>query len=206
MLGILEYKPRHEPHAAQIRALFPYIPAVDENLSLGRLQQVEELIDAIGDVTLDSYDSITAARTAYDKLSDNAKTLVENYETLTAAEEALAKAEADFVSSAIKAIDAIGKVTADSKDKIENAKDAYSAVPERLRDKITNSDTLDKATERFAAIDTIKQAGAKSKDHFSAVLGTLADNDIYPVQSIGGEWSVIALARAGKRALQRSKG
>ena len=88
----------------------------------------------------------------------------------------------------MKAIDAIGKVTADSKDKIENAKDAYSAVPERLRDKITNSDTLDKATERFAAIDTIKQAGTKSEDHFSAVLGTLADNDIYPVQSIGGEW------------------
>jgi len=48
-------------------------------------------------------------------------------------------------------------VTADSKNKIEKAKDAYSAVPERLRDKVTNSDTLDKATERFAVIDTIKQ-------------------------------------------------
>ena len=80
----------------------------------------------------------------------------------------------------MKAIDAIGKVTADSKNKIEKAKDAYSEVPERLRDKVTNSDTLDKATERFAAIDTIKQAGTKSKEHFSTVLGTLADKRHLP--------------------------
>ena len=104
----------------------------------------------------------------------------------------------------MKAIDAIGKVTADSKNKIEKAKDTYSAVPERLRDKVTNSDTLDKATERFAVIDTIKQAGTKSKDHFDTVLGTLADNNIYPVQSIGGEWSVIALARAGKLSADKA--
>ena len=130
--------------------VYAYLKLVSDDVKAA--EQVEELIDAIGDVTLDSYDSITAARAAYDKLSDNAKTLVGNYETLTAAEEALAKAEADVISNAIKAIDAIGKVTADSKDKIENAKDAFSAVPERLRDKVTNSDTLDKATERFAVI------------------------------------------------------
>ena len=104
----------------------------------------------------------------------------------------------------MKAIDAIGKVTADSKGNIDSAKDAYSAVPERLRDKITNSDTLDKAIKRFAVIDTIKQAGTKSNDHFSTVLGTLADNNIYPVQSIGGEWSVIALARAGKLSADKA--
>lgn len=182
--------------------VYAYLKLIPDDVKAA--EQVEELIDAIGDVTLDSYDSITAARTAYDKLSDNAKTLVGNYETLTAAEEALAKAEADVISNAIKAIDAIGNVTADSKNKIKNAKDAYSAVPERLRDKVTNSDTLDKATERFAVIDTIKQAGTKSEEHFDTVLGTLADNNIYPVQSIGGEWSVIALARAGKLSADKA--
>lgn len=117
--------------------VYAYLKLVPDDVKAA--EQVEELIDAIGDVTLDSYDDVTAARTAYDKLSDNAKTLVGNYETLTAAEEALAKAEADVISNAIKTIDAIGNVTADSKDKIKNAKDAYSAVPERLRDKVTNS-------------------------------------------------------------------
>lgn len=182
--------------------VYAYLKLVPDDVKAA--EQVEELIDAIGNVTLDSYDDITAARTAYDKLSDNAKTLVGNYETLTAAEEALAKAEADVISNAMKAIDAIGKVTADSKGNIDSAKDAYSAVPERLRDKITNSDTLDKAIKRFAVIDTIKQAGTKSNDHFSTVLGTLADNNIYPVQSIGGEWSVIALARAGKLSADKA--
>ena len=176
--------------------VYAYLKLIPDDVKAA--EQVEELIDAIGDVTLDSYDDITAARTAYDKLSDNAKTLVGSYETLTAAEEALAQAEADAVSAATDAIDEIGNVTADSKEKIDSAKDAYSAVPERLRDKVTNAETLDKAIERFAAIDEIKQAGAKSDEHKDDVISNLSKNKIYPLQSIGGEWSVIALARAGK--------
>ena len=182
--------------------VYAYLKLVPDDVKAA--EQVEELIDAIGDVTLDSYDNITAARTAYDKLSDNAKTLVGSYETLTAAEEALAQAEADAVSAATDAIDGIGNVTADSKEKIDSAKDAYSAVPERLRDKVTNAETLDKAIERFAAIDEIKQAGAKSDEHKDDVISNLSENKIYPLQSIGGEWSVIALARAGKLSADKA--
>ena len=182
--------------------VYAYLKLIPDDVTAAK--QVEELIDAIGDVTLDSYDDITAAREAYDKLNDNAKALVGNYEILTDAEEALAIAEADAVSNAIAAINEIGKVTADSKVKIDSAKDAYSAVPERIRDKVTNADTLDKAIERFAVIDEIKQAGAKSEDHYSTVLGALAENEICPVQSIGGEWSVIALARAGKLSADKT--
>ena len=47
-------------------------------------------IDAIGEVTLDSKDAIEAARAAYDKLTDEQKKLVPNYETLTKAEETYA--------------------------------------------------------------------------------------------------------------------
>ena len=182
--------------------VYAYLKLVPDDVKAA--EQVGELIDAIGDVTLDSYDNITAARTAYDKLSDNAKTLVGSYETLTAAEEALAQAEADAVSAATDAIDEIGNVTADSKEKIDSAKDAYSAVPERLRDKVTNAETLDKAIERFAAIDEIKQAGAKSDEHKDDVISNLSENKIYPLQSIGGEWSVIALARAGKLSADKA--
>ena len=182
--------------------VYAYLKLIPDDVKAA--EQVEELIDAIGDVTLDSYDDITAARTAYDKLSDNAKTLVGSYETLTAAEEALAQAEADAVSAATDAIDEIGNVTADSKEKIDSAKDAYSAVPERLRDKVTNAETLDKAIERFAAIDEIKQAGAKSDEHKDDVISNLSENKIYPLQSIGGEWSVIALARAGKLSADKA--
>jgi hypothetical protein len=51
---------------------------------------VIEQINAIGTVTLDSKTTIEAARTAYNALTADQKALVANYETLTAAEKALA--------------------------------------------------------------------------------------------------------------------
>ena len=52
-------------------------------------------IAAIGNVTLNSESAITAARAAYDALTEAQKALVENYETLTAAEAALAELKAE---------------------------------------------------------------------------------------------------------------
>lgn len=50
-------------------------------------QAVSDLINAIGDVTLDSKAAIDAARTAYDALTEDQKAYVTNLLTLTAAEE-----------------------------------------------------------------------------------------------------------------------
>lgn len=52
---------------------------------------VSDLIDKIGEVTLESADAIKAAREAYDTLTDEEKTLVENYDLLLAAEALLAE-------------------------------------------------------------------------------------------------------------------
>jgi lipoprotein-anchoring transpeptidase ErfK/SrfK len=52
---------------------------------------VIDLIDAIGDVTLESEDAITAAREAYDALSSTGQGYVTNKSTLTAAEKKLKK-------------------------------------------------------------------------------------------------------------------
>ena len=60
---------------------------------------VEALIDAIGEVTAESGDTIDAARKAYDALTDGQKALVSNYETLTAAEEAYAALDEEPQSS-----------------------------------------------------------------------------------------------------------
>lgn len=51
---------------------------------------VINLIGVIGEVTKDSGDAITAARSAYDQLNDAEKERVTNYDDLTAAEEAFA--------------------------------------------------------------------------------------------------------------------
>ena len=56
-------------------------------LTLQTAAEVEALIDAIGEVTLASEDTIHAARSAYDALSDLQKAYVSNYDVLTAAED-----------------------------------------------------------------------------------------------------------------------
>ena len=76
-------------------------------------------IDAIGEVTLDSKDAIEAARAAYDNLTEEQKTLVTNYETLTKAEETYAAlADAAAVKEVEDLINAIGTVDENSKSNI----------------------------------------------------------------------------------------
>ncbi|MBR4882082.1 MAG: hypothetical protein IKU19_09110, partial [Clostridia bacterium] len=89
--------------------------------------EVDELIAAIGEVTLDSEAAITAARTAYDNLSDADKAAVTGLAILEAAEETLeilkllaeAEEEARAAAAEVDAlIDAIGS-------DIQAAGDAY---------------------------------------------------------------------------------
>ena len=71
--------------------------------------EVIALIDAIGAVDLTKGAAISAARAAYDKLADNEKTLVDNYEKLVAAEEAYRQ----LVAEMGKQLDTIYKTTGD---------------------------------------------------------------------------------------------
>ena len=66
---------------------------------------VSDLIDQIGTVTKDSGDKITAARDAYEKLTEQQKNLVTNYGTLTAAEEAYARITGKFPFTDVKESD-----------------------------------------------------------------------------------------------------
>ena len=94
-----------------------------------RVDEVEDLIDAIGEVDTRSGDAIKAARDAYDALTNVQKELLDDgyYEKLEAAEEAYARilAEVEHVEDLI---DAIGKVTERSGDAIKAARDAYDAL------------------------------------------------------------------------------
>ena len=106
----------------------------------GDIETVEDLIDAIGaNVTLDSEAAITAAKSAYDALSDEDKALV----------------DADKV-------------------------DALTAAIIRLN-RLKHADLM-------ANLDTIY----KTTGDFMATLGTPT------VNSTGGEWMVIGLARSGR--------
>ena len=106
----------------------------------GDIETVEDLIDAIGaNVTLDSEAAITAAKSAYDALSDEDKALV----------------DADKVDALTAAIIKLNQL---------------------------------KHADLMANLDTIY----KTTGDFMATLGTPT------VNSIGGEWMVIGLARSGR--------
>lgn len=119
---------------------------------------VDDLIDAIGDVTLtdDCKAKIDAARKAYNALTDEQKALVSKLDILTDAEAKLARlkkeaADKAAVDDVIAKIDAIGKVKLDkdSKAKITAARAAYDALDDELKAQVTNYNTLLAAEKRY---------------------------------------------------------
>ena len=131
---------------------------------------VDDLIDAIGEVTLESGDAIKAARAAYDALTDTQKELVKNYEKLTAAEEAYtALVDAAAAKAVDDLIDAIGEVTADSGDAIKAARAAYDALTDTQKELVKNYEKLTAAEEAYTAL--VDAAAAKAVDDLIDAIG-----------------------------------
>ena len=131
---------------------------------------VKELIDAIGEVTLDSGDAIDAARTAYDKLPEAKKVLVDNYEKLTAAEEAYtALVDAAAAKAVDDLIDAIGEVTLESGDAIKAARAAYDALTDTQKELVKNYEELTAAEEAYTNL--VDAAAAKAVDDLIDAIG-----------------------------------
>ena len=131
---------------------------------------VKELIDAIGEVTLDSGDAIDAARTAYDKLPEAKKVLVDNYEKLTAAEEAYtALVDAAAAKAVDDLIDAIGEVTLESGDAIKAARAAYDALTDTQKELVKNYEKLTAAEEAYTNL--VDAAAAKAVDDLIDAIG-----------------------------------
>ena len=131
---------------------------------------VKELIDAIGEVTLDSGDAIDAARAAYDELPEAKKALVDNYEKLTAAEEAYtALVDAAAAKAVDDLIDAIGEVTLESGDAIKAARAAYDALTDTQKELVKNYEELTAAEEAYTNL--VDAAAAKAVDDLIDAIG-----------------------------------
>ncbi|MBQ0058965.1 MAG: cell wall-binding repeat-containing protein [Lachnospiraceae bacterium] len=89
-------------------------------------------IRALGAITIESGDAIAAARTAYDQLTDEEKSMISEklLKALEAAESTYAKLVADKAAAdaVIEKINAIGEVTLESGDAITAAREAYDAL------------------------------------------------------------------------------
>lgn len=113
--------------------------------------RVEQLIGAIGEVSLSSERAINDARVAYDALTDAQRALVGNYDVLQQAEAAYT-ALAAAVSEVERLIDAIGPVNIESGKAIADARAAYNALTEEQRAAVENYKQLQDAEDAFAAL------------------------------------------------------
>ena len=135
-------------HGTATASVLAQLPQVTLKLSGYAADAVEKLIDAIGTVTLDSEETIKAARDAYDALTEEQKAQVGNYQTLLDAEAKLADLKA--VDAVEKLIDAIGTVTLDSEEAIKAARDAYDALTEEQKAQVGTYQTLLDAEAKLA--------------------------------------------------------
>lgn len=117
--------------------------------------KVERLIDAIGEVTLDSGDAIASARNAYNALDDEAKSKVGNYQKLVEAEDTLASLRAAQVKDLIDALPAVSDLTLDDEDAVKAALNAYNALPADAKAKVS-SGTKNKLDDALAKMSELR--------------------------------------------------
>ena len=121
--------------------LVSYEKPAPEEVNREKAQEVIDLIEAIGEVTAESEAAITAARTAYNKLTPEQKALVTNYETLTAAEAAFAATSVERIDALIESIGTVAW-TEECRTKVETARAAYDALDATAKAQVTKYDIL----------------------------------------------------------------
>lgn len=126
--------------------------AYNSFIALGKAH-VEELINLIGIVDVNSGEAITNAKLAYNYLmSIDSSVQISNYATLLTAEDAF---ENFAVQSCIDKINLIGTVSLDSKELIDSAKNEYSALSDEQKLQITNYNVLLEAISKYDSLTRI---------------------------------------------------
>lgn len=136
-----------------------------KSIAMDQGKAVANAINSIGNVTLESQGIIASCRSQYDALSEEAKSYVNNYDVLLAAETAYAtllnqqqaeeQANQEAQGQANKVVDLInqiGKVTPDSGKAIKKARSAYDALSDRAKNLVGNYGVLTQAEADFQAL------------------------------------------------------
>ena len=140
---------------------YDVLEAAEAKLSDLQVENVKTKIDGIGEVTLNSANTIKAARTAYNALTDDQKKQVTNYDVLEAAEAKLSDLQVENVKTKI---DGIGEVTLSSSSTIKAARSAYNALTADQKKQVTNYDVLQKAESELSDLQKADAVVTKIKN------------------------------------------
>ena len=149
-----------------------------EEIDKAEAASVDKLIETIGEVTLDSGETIEAARAAYNALTDEQKVLVTGLDALKAAESKyglLVKEQNDKKAAAEvdRLIEAVGdEITLDSREAIEAARAAYNALTDEQKVLVTGLDVLKAAESKYQELkDAADKEAAAEVDRLIEVVG-----------------------------------
>lgn len=175
--------------------------AEQERIDRAAAAAVDNLIDAIGEVTLKSKQAIETARAAYDNLTPTQKTYVTKLDTLTAAETAYkALVDRKAADDVIEKINEIGKVTLESKTAIEAARAAYNALTNDQKLLVENYNVLTAAEAELARLEA--EAKDKADREAAAQVDEMIER-LFPVTRYSGP--AIRMARAAYEALTKDQ-
>lgn len=152
----------------KIAILFLSIAMVLTMAACGKSAEVknaEELIGAIGEVTLQSGNAIDAAEKAVDAVDEKDLKKLEGVEKL---QEARAQFEALKLSNSF---DQIGEVTLQSESKLKSLRSQYNSAAEDVKKAVTNLAVLEKAEADYRAL--VAQEKARVEEEGKAALGRL---------------------------------
>lgn len=128
---------------------YDYLIAATEKIGSLKTENIESKISAIGTVTLESNDIIEEARLLYDKLTDDEKTRIVNYNTLLNAEN---EYEQLAIDNCTLLISSIGMVTLDSKEKIDDAQRMFDSLNKESQEKVANYSVLKEANNEYTKL------------------------------------------------------
>lgn len=114
-------------------------------------QEVDELIEKIGTVTLDSKKDIEAALSKYDSLTENQKELVNNCERLMELENEYSAVQINEVEQNINTIGTI-TFTSDCRNAIYAARKVYNELSTDQQKEVKNYPTLTKFENEFTTL------------------------------------------------------
>ncbi len=164
----------------------PIMPQVDY---AGMAKEVDNQITALpASITLANESAVIAARSAYNALPDQAKSLVTKLSVLTAAETKIAELKAQAEQEAadkaaaqavMNQIAALNVQSLDDESSVVAARNAYKALTDAQKGYVTNLDTLNAAEAKIAELkaqaeqDYVEQNAIKAVEDKIAAIGTV---------------------------------
>ena len=153
-------------------------------------EEIDALIEAVGEVGLDSGGTIEEARAAYDAADEEVRSAVRLADTLTEAEETLHRLEVEDAAAKFDAsVAALGEITLESEDAIRVVREAYNGLSGEVRDAVTSLDALTAAEEKLTFLK--KKARADEVDAAIAALGEVTLESEAEVQALRAEYDAL---------------